>query len=279
MRTEVIEKPDEPSAPVHSHHQKIVIETEVKEEDLVSIITPSYNCSRFVAETIESVQAQTYQNWEMIIVDDCSTDNSVEIIKKIIKGDSRIRLIEQKWNGGPAVARNVAIENAGGRYIAFLDSDDLWFPEKLEKQIEFIQEKKADLVYSAYKKMNEDGTDRDSVNPPSEVDYKDLLKSNHIGCLTALYDTKNIEKCYMPIISKRQDHALWLKILKKTEKAYCFNGELAKYRVLNNSVSSNKVVAAKYQWRIYREVEKLGFFESVRNFIFYSVYGFLKYKK
>lgn len=279
MHTEILKKRDERLIPVTVHNKDIIIETEKKEEDLVSIITPSYNCSRFVAETIKSVQDQTYTNWEMIIVDDCSSDNSVELINGFVNNDQRIRLIEQKWNGGPAVARNVAIENAVGRFIAFLDADDIWLPEKLEKQVEFIKAKKADLIYCSYRKINEDGTDRGEIIPPDEVGYNELLKSNYIGCLTAMYDTKIINKCYMPIISKRQDHALWLKILKKTEKAYCLNETLAKYRVLDGSVSSNKVLAAKYQWRIYREVENLSVIKSIQCFLAYSYNGFIKYKK
>ncbi len=247
--------------------------------ELVTIITPSFNCSKFIEETIKSVQSQTYKNWEMVIVDDCSTDNSIDIIKSLMKTDERIKLYQQRWNGGPAVARNVAIEHAKGRYIAFLDSDDLWLSEKLEKQINFLHKKNAALVYCAYQKMSETGEDRGEVIPPESVDYKDMLKSNFIGCLTALYDTKKINKCYMPIISKRQDHALWLSILKKSPRAYAIQDVLARYRVMENSVSSNKVMAAKYQWRIYREVEKLPFWKSAKYFGHYAINGFIKYQK
>ena len=255
-----------------------VKETGIK-TDLVSVITPSYNCARFIEETIRSVQAQTWQNWEMVIVDDCSTDNSVDVIQRIAKDDARIRLMQHQWNGGPAVSRNIAIENAKGRYIAFLDSDDLWLPEKLEKQLAFIKKKDAALVYSGYQKITEEGELKGVVHPPKQVTYNDMLRSNYIGCLTAVYDRQKIGKCYMPIIAKRQDHALWLKILKQTPVAYCLEEVLAHYRIQSNSVSSNKVMAAKYQWRIYREVEQLTFWKSARCFGHYAVNGLIKYHK
>ena len=257
-----------------SHDKQPEIKT-----DLVSVITPSYNCARFIEETIRSVQAQTWQNWEMVIVDDCSTDNSVEVIRNLAKTDSRIRLIEHQWNGGPAVARNIAIEHAKGRYIAFLDSDDLWLPKKLEKQIAHIDKTKAALVYGAYQKITEAGELKGVVHPPAQVTYDDMLRSNFIGCLTAIYDRQKIGKCYMPIIAKRQDQALWLKILKKTPAAYCLDEVLAHYRIQENSVSSNKVMAAKYQWRIYREVEQLPFWKSARCFGHYAINGLIKYHK
>lgn len=243
---------------------------------LVSIITPSYNCSRTIIDTIKSVQSQTLNDWEMIIVDDCSIDNTVDVINSYIKNDNRIKLIRSSWNGGAAVSRNIAIDAANGRYIAFLDSDDKWHKTKLEKQINFMQSNDIDLSYTGYNRYSEDGMFLSSFMPPKSVCYNDILKTNSIGCLTAIYDTKRIGKVFMPNISKRQDMGLWLRILKLTERAYGMNEVLADYCIQRNSVSSNKYHAAKFQWRLYREVENLGFRFSLYNFVNYFYYGVKK---
>lgn len=230
----------------------------------ISIITPSYNSEKFISATIDSVLAQTYKNWEMIIVDDLSPDDSNEIIEEYCKKDERIRLIKLEKNSGPAVARNKAIEEAKGRYIAFLDADDLWKPQKLEKQIKFMQEKNCALSYSAYETMTEDGIlENKFVNPPLKISYEDLLKSNHIGCLTAVYDTQKIGKVFMPLIKKRQDYGLWLKILKKTDFAYSLDESLAIYRIMSNSVSSNKFKLLKYHYKLFTEFENINTIKAV----------------
>ncbi len=194
----------------------------------------------------------------MIIVDDMSPDNSNEIIEQYIKKDSRIRLVKLEINSGPAVARNRAIQEAKGRYIAFLDADDVWMPEKLEKQIRFMQERNCVLTYSAYKTMNEDGKLLGKViKSPLKISYDDLLKSNYIGCLTAIYDSKKFGKVYMPLIKKRQDYGLWLKILKKIDYAYGMEEVLGTYRVMSNSVSSNKVSLLKFHYKLFTEFENI----------------------
>lgn len=227
--------------------------------NLVSVITPSYKSERFISQTIESVLDQTYTKWEMIIVDDLSPDNSNEIVEKYCKKDSRIKLIKLNKNSGPAVARNRAIEESNGRYISFLDADDLWKSEKLEKQIKFMQDKDCSLSYSAYETMSEEGVfDNNIINPPLKLSYKDLLKSNHIGCLTAIYDTQKVDKIFMPLIDKRQDYGLWLKILRKTDFAYGIGESLAAYRLMSNSVSSNKLKLLKYHYKLFTEFEKIG---------------------
>ncbi len=246
-------------------------------KDLVSIITPSYNSVNFIEETINSVIAQTYQNWEMIIVDDCSKDNSVELIQEYINKDSRIKLIQLDINSGAAVARNRAIKEAKGRFIAFLDSDDLWVSEKLEKQIAFMIEKEVFLSYSAYKVMDEQGQQMGEFMPPNEVTYYDMLRTCSIGCLTAIYDVTIVGKIYMPEIKKRQDYGLWLKILRKGGTAKGLLLPLAMYRVHDNSISSNKIGAAKYQWKIYRECEKLGLIKSYYYFMQYAIFGLIKH--
>ena len=248
--------------------------------NLVSIITPSYNSEKFIKETINSVISQTYKNWEMIIVDDVSSDNSCEIIELYSKKDNRIKLIKLEKNSGPAVARNRAIQEAKGRYIAFLDSDDLWHKDKLTKQLSFMQEQDIALSYTSYYRIKE--TSRKIIYQfyvPEKVDYSELLKQNIIGCLTAIYDTKKIGKVYMPNIDKRQDFGLWLNILKKVPYAYGLDEPLAYYRVRSASVSSNKILASKYNWKLYREVEKLPLYKAIYYFGWYTYRSILRYKK
>lgn len=245
--------------------------------NLISIITPSYNSEKFISKTIESVLSQTYTNWEMIIVDDCSPDNSNEIIEEYCKKDSRVKLIKLEKNSGPARARNTAIKEAKGRYIAFLDADDLWLPDKLEKQIKFMNENNLSFTYSAYKLIDEEDNDLGVFIPREELTYEDILKTNDIGCLTAIYDTEKLGKVYMPNILKRQDYGLWLKILKEIKETKGIVEPLAIYRIRKNSVSSNKLKAAIYQWKIYREVEQLNLIKSLYYFTHYIWNGIKKY--
>lgn len=244
----------------------------------VTIIMPSYDSEKFIIESVESVLAQTYSKWELIIVDDCSPDDSNRIITKYVDNDSRIKLIKLQKNSGPAIARNMAIETANGRYIAFLDSDDVWLPNKLEKQIKFMQDNDLAFTYSSYKLVGEDNEDLGLFITKDKISYFDMLKTCSVGCLTAIYDTEKIGKQYMPLILKRQDYGLWLKILKLIGKTMGILEPLATYRIRKNSVSSNKVKAAKYQWKIYREIEKLSFLKSLYYFAFYAYNGIIKYK-
>ena len=247
--------------------------------NLVSIITPSYNSSKYISETILSVLNQTYEHWEMIIVDDASSDHSNEIINEYIKKDNRIKLIKLKNNSGAAVARNRAIKESQGRYIAFLYSDDIWFPEKLEKQINFMQNKGVALCYSSYSVIDEDSNIINKFQiPKNKINYKELLRSCIIGNLTAVYDTKAIGLVYAENIAIHQDYTLWLKILKKIDYAYGLNETLAKYRVSSKSNSGNKLKSAMWQWHIYRKIERLSFFQSTYYFIQYAYYGITKYR-
>jgi len=248
------------------------------ENSLVSIITPSYKSERFISQTIDSVLSQTYQNWEMIIVDDVSPDNSNEIIEEYCKKDNRIKLIKLEKNSGPAVARNRAIEEAKGRYMAFLDADDLWMPQKLEKQLDFLSKNDLAFTYSSYDLMDEAGIDLGNFMTKETISYEGMLKTCSVGCLTAIYDAERLGKVYMPLIRKRQDYGLWLKLLKEIGFTKGMTESLATYRILENSVSSNKFKAAQYQWKIYREVEKLSFFKSVYYFVQYAYYGVIKYQ-
>jgi len=234
------------------------------QENLVSIITPCHNASKFVAETIESVLAQTYSEWEMLITDDCSTDNSVEIIEKYLKKDSRIRLIKSTQKLGAAAARNLAIKNASGRYIAFLDSDDVWEKNKLECQLKFMQKKNIAFSFSEYYIMEENGTRTEKViKVPEDIDYNHYLSNTIIGCLTVVIDRKLTGDFEMPLIKSSHDMALWLLIMRRGFKAYGLQKCLAGYRIVSTSNTSKKWKAAKDVWIVYREFEKLSLCRSL----------------
>ncbi len=247
-------------------------------QDMVSIITPAYNSSQFIANCIESVLAQTYENWEMIIVDDCSTDNQNKVIGEYIKRDHRIKLIELNNNVGPAMARNKAIEKSSGRYTAFLDSDDLWLPEKLEKQIQFMDEHNMAFTYSSYYLIDENDNDVGVFITREDISYVSMLKTCDVGCLTVVYDTEILGKKYMEDVG-HEDYALWLKILKKISGAKGLLKPLAKYRIHRTSITSNKLKAARYQWNIYKNIEELDLFSCVYYFMHYAINGVLKYRK
>lgn len=249
----------------------------VEDYGLVSVIMPNYNGEEYLSETIKSVLAQTYQHWELLFVDDCSLDSSVELVNGFC--DERIRVFSMKENSGAALARNKAIEEAQGRWIAFLDSDDVWLPEKLEKQIAYMHDNDILLSYTDYEVV-ENGRVVSIFKPRLDVcRYKDILKHNHIGCLTAVYDSGRLGKVLMPINAlKREDMACWLHILRDGEKAYRLPECLAQYRVHSNSVSSNKLKMLKYQWRVYRKVEQLNVFNSLYYTICWAFWGVLKYR-
>lgn len=247
-------------------------------KNLVSIITPSYNSAKFIGKTIESVLDQIYQNWEMIIVDDVSPDNSNKIIEEYSKKDTRIKLIKLEQNSGAAVARNRAIKESKGRYIAFLDADDMWKPEKLEKQIEFMRKNNYAFTYTAYEKIDENGLVFGEIGVPLKVSYNQLLKICVIGCLTAIYDVEKLGKVYMPTNTKREDFATWLNILKKVDFAYGIKQNLSQYRVYKSQSSNKKVKMAKENWKLYREIEKLNIFKAIYYFSHYAIRGILRTK-
>lgn len=235
----------------------------------------SYNSAEYLGEAVDSVISQTFGDWQLIISDDGSSDGSPDIAKAAMAKDDRIHLIAGATNRGPARARNAAIELAQGRYIAFLDSDDFWKPNKLERQIDFMRQEQVAFSFSSYDRISEDGERLGTVSVRSPVNYRDLLLSNVIGCLTAVYDTERLGKMLMPDVRKRQDFALWLNILKKVDYAHPLPDVLATYRVRRRSVSSNKLVAAAHTWRIYREVERLPLHLAVYYFANYAVRGAL----
>ena len=237
---------------------------------LVSIITPSYNSANYIIDTIESIINQTYPYWELLITDDCSTDNSIEIIANYAIKDSRIKLLKTEKNSGAGVCRNKSIENAQGRFIAFCDSDDCWFSQKLEKQLEFMILKDCALSYSSYMIMNEAKAIMGVSVCMSNIDYKSMKREDGIGCLTAIYDTEKVGKMYFPSIRKRQDWGLWLEILSKCKVAYGIKEPLAYYRVRRDSISSNKLALIKYNINIYRTVLGYSYLKAI--WIFLAIY-------
>ena len=249
----------------------------VDNEPLVSIIMPMYNCDRYIEDSIKSVIEQTYLNWELIIVDDLSTDKSYDIAKGFAGRDQRIKLHQMQKNSGAATARNYAIDLANGRYIAFLDSDDIWLPIKLEKQIEFMEEKKRFLSYTSYYVMNEKSETTGMFPVKKRVTYTDMLKTSTIGTLTTVYNAEKLGKYYFKEIG-HEDYVMKLQILKDIDYAEGIKEPLAKYRVTNKGLSGNKFKTSLWQWKIYRDVEKLSLLKSIYYFIHYVYYGLKKYK-
>ena len=247
----------------------------------VSIITPLYNAERFLALTIESVLAQTYPDWEMIIINDGSKDNSLHVAESYAARDSRIKVFSQP-NAGSAAARNNGIRRAEGRYIALLDSDDLWEPYFLESQLQLMRDKNSVLVYGANKRIDADGKEiMRPFYPPESITYRDLLRSCYITCLTALYDTKPFGKVYLreEFRSLRDDHVYWLEIMKKTDRAWGNPKIVGSYRILGSSVSRNKRKVIRPQYLVYRRAEHLGVIPSLWYLSCWAVNGFLKYRR
>jgi teichuronic acid biosynthesis glycosyltransferase TuaG len=221
--------------------------------ELVSIITPSFNSEKFIAGTIQSVQNQTYHNWEMIIVDDCSSDKTVSIAEYFANNDNRITVYKLDKNSGTGIARNTGLEKASGKYIAFLDADDLWKPNKLEIQVNFLRNNNLPFTFSFYDCINEQGTELNKrVEAPRNLAYRQLFFCNYVGNLTGIYDVNYFGKIAISSIRKRQDWMLWLTILKKVKSANPIAESLAFYRIRENSISASKVNLLKHNFTVYR---------------------------
>lgn len=246
-------------------------------DEAVSIITPTYNSIAYIEKTIISVLKQTYQNWELLIVDDCSTDNSCELIKKFVALDSRIKYLKtDQPSGSPTLPRNIGIQHASGRFIAFLDSDDVWLSNKLEEQIGLFEDKNTAIVFSNYEKIDEDGNRAGRcIVAPDRVSYKKLLLGNVMGCLTVVIDTAKVGKTFFSNIH-HEDYVLWLSILKKGFIARNTNTVTALYRVRKQSVSSNKLSVLSWQWNIYINIEKTGYLKGIYYFINYALRAYRK---
>ena len=233
--------------------------------DLVSIIMPSYNCGKYVDDTIRSVLAQTYSNWEIIFVDDCSTDDTVRRVLELQEKDARIKLIKNPVNSGAAVSRNNALREAKGRWIAFLDSDDLWEPTKLEKQIRFMEENGYAFSYTEYQEMDDDGNLTGvTISGPKHITKKGMHDFCWPGCLTVMYDATKVGLIQIEDIKKNNDYAMWLKVCKKAD-CYLLPEVLAKYRRGRvGSVSTHGITTMiGWHYKLWREAEKHGVIESL----------------
>ena len=249
------------------------------QKDLVSIIMPMHNSAKYVGEAISSVIKQTYANWELLIVDDQSTDGSVEIVKGYACQECRIHLLHNTRHlGMPSAPRSVGLQQAQGRYIAFLDSDDCWLPRKLEEQLPLFSDPLVAIVYSNYEKISEDGerTGRVIV-ASSQVSYSQMLFGNIIGNLTGVYDRAKTGLVPIPDMH-HEDYAMWLSILKKGFIAKNTNTIQGLYRVMNTSVSSNKLNLLSWQWNIYRKTEKLSLIKSAYCYLHYAINAYRKRK-
>ncbi|KXI22134.1 glycosyltransferase family 2 protein [Photobacterium sanguinicancri] len=229
--------------------------------DLVSIIMPCYNVSKFVRDSIESVFMQTYKNWELILINDCSTDNTLDIIREVAAKDNRVVVLSNLENKGGAISRNLAVDIAKGRYIAFLDSDDIWRKDKLKIQISFMKRNNFGFTFSDYTPFSESksSTTLNSIIGPRSVSYRRLLHNNVIGCLTVVYDVTFYGKFLFPISKKRHDFALWLQMLKKFDVANNVGIDLAYYRIHSNSLSSNKADAFQSYFNVLHKLEGLSY--------------------
>lgn len=248
-------------------------------ESIVSIIVPAYNSECYIGRTIESVISQTYKFWEMIIVDDCSSDKTAEVILSYSLKDKRIKYSRLEVNSGAAVARNVAMSMATGQYIAFLDSDDVWLPDKLSAQIQFMQENNYKFTCTDYEQIDETGRCLGKIiHCREKADYNRVLLDCPIGNSTVMYDVTQMGKFEVPNIRKRNDDALWLKMLKSEKFIYGLNQVLVQYRVRHDSISANKFQLIKYHWVLYRKIEHLNIMRSIFYILHWGVIKILRIK-
>ena len=227
----------------------------MKKNPLVSIVMPAYNAATFLSESIRSVQEQTYENWELIIIDDASRDDTLKLAQEFVKSDPRIRLHPLPTNQGAGFARNIGIKASEGEYICFLDADDLWKPEKLEYQLDFMNKHGVEVCYASYELINEEGKRLNKmIKALVDLPFKKLLKANYVGNLTGIYHAKKLGKVYCPLIRKRQDWGLWLLATQKAGKAKGIQQPLAYYRMRKYSISGNKWEMLGYNYKVYRYV-------------------------
>lgn len=246
-------------------------------QDLISIIMPAYGSAKHIGDSIRSVQTQTYPHWELLITNDCSPDNLEEVVLSFAKLDPRIRYFCLPTNSGPAAARNNSISHSKGRYLAFLDSDDCWAPSKLESQLKFMNTNHFYFTFTNYQRMDTDGNLYDFVNScPSRVTYKTILKDTCITTSTVMLDRQHIQEIKLSEGWGYDDYVLWLDILRQGIEAHCLRENLVQYRVMEKSVSSNKLRAAKWVWNIHRKHEKLGILPSSIYLLCYAANAFFK---
>ena len=238
---------------------------------LVSVIMPSFNAERYVAASIDSVIAQTVEDWELIVVDDASTDATTAIVAACQRRDSRIRLLPQRTNRGAAGARNLGLDQARGEWIGFIDSDDLWYPQKTAKQIAAMEASHADLSYTGYERRRDGRPAGVIVSVPDTVRYEKLLRRCLIACSTGMVRRATCGAVRMPPIRRRQDHGYWLELLRDGSRtAVGVDEPLVSYRVHRGSLSANKLIAAAYSWKLLRQVERIPFDKALWHFAGYA---------
>ena len=248
------------------------------ERGLVSVIMPAWNAEKHIKESIESVLSQTYTNWELLIVDDCSTDGTADLVRSYQEADHRIRLIRRKKNGGPSRAWNSAFRCMHGQYVAFLDADDIWIPEKLEIQLGFMKENDYGFSFASYDWIDENGDSVGKIiNVPKMQSYHDMLKNTVIGTLTVVIDRDKVPVDPVPKNVRLNDSALWLSIARKGFNAYGYSGILGHYRILQTSYSRNKFSAAKNLWDLYTDVLKIPFIPKCWYFGWYAINSVIRY--
>ncbi len=244
----------------------------IKENNtVVSIITPLYNAGKFISQTLESIQNQTYPSWELFVIDDNSGDDSLQIAETFSENDKRIKIVKLPENKGTAHCRNLGTELANGNYIAFLDADDLWHPKKLEKQLDFMEQNSCNVSFTNYLHIDEDGNSlKKRIVALPQLSYKKQHHNNYVGNLTGIYNAAVLGKIFSPELRKRQDWALWLEAIKRNKKpALGLQEDLAYYRVRKNSMSRNKINLIKYNFLFYRM--------HLRNSVLVSVYYLLRF--
>lgn len=247
---------------------------------VVSVVMPAYNSEKYIAKSVKSVLDQTFGNFELIIVDDCSTDKTYDVIKELLEKDSRIRCCKMKKNSGVAAVRNFGMSLARGEWVALIDSDDIWYPEKLDKQLETAKNENADLVYCSYAITDEKGKKLcEDFIVPEETDYEKFLVKSVISCSTALINKKICQKYSFSPDLYHEDYAFWLDILKDGNKAVGNVDVEAQYCIRGDSRSSGKMKCAYHRWKIYRTHQKLSFCKSFGLMWGYATEGFKKYKK
>lgn len=246
-------------------------------EDLVSIVIPTYNCADFITATLESILKQTHSNYEALIIDDCSTDDSYEVIKPFLE-DERFIYHKLLTNSGAAIARNKGVELSKGDFIAFLDSDDLWIENKLEKQLIFMKENAYHFTSTTYGRIDNDGNKIEWESKfIKKRNYNKLLRRSP-GNSTVMYNAKELGKTFIPDIKKRNDYVMWLKIIKKAKYIYEIDDVLMYYRIREGSLSRKKCSLIKYHWFVYRKIEKLSILKSSYLISWFVLKGVLKFK-
>ena len=249
----------------------------MENQPLVSVIMPCYNMEPYISETIASVQRQTYPHWELLIVDDASIDHTAELVKKLQKEDDRIQFFVKPEHSGIADTRNQCLSMAKGRFLAFLDADDVWHPNKLERQLAFMTEHHIGFSYSSYDCIDDDGRPLEkTVKATGNLNHDAYMHNTIIGCSTVMIDKSIIGEVVVPDFRTSEDTATWLNILKKGFLAYAIDEPLTSYRIRQHSASSNKLKASSDLWKVYRQQEKLSLFKALGCFVSYAFHAIKK---